>query len=330
VSSPELVGSPALQPPSIAHVQLSGLGSYLPERSVGNEEIAARAGVDEAWILKRTGIHTRRHADPDSELVDLAEHAARAAIKDADLDAADIDLVLLATVSQGRPMPNVAPQLASRIGAVKAGAFDLGAACSGFIGTLATATAFIESGRAGHVLLVGADVLSRQTDPTDRKTAALFGDGAAAAVLAATEHGEQWTIELGADGEAAGLIQNDRDTGLILMNGHDTFLHALDRMEQVTRSVCARGGVAIEDVDLFVFHQANARITRSLGQRLGLDPHRVVDCIAEHGNTSAASVPLALTHARTHGRLADREKIVLCAVGAGLIWGAALIEWGTQ
>ena len=330
MSSPELIGAATAEPAPTARVQFSGLGAYLPERSVGNEEIGALAGVDEAWIIKRTGIRSRRRADAASELADLAEHAARAAIEDADLEPAEIDLVLLASVSQGRPMPNVAPQLASRIGAVNAAAFDLGAACSGFIVGLATATAFIECGRAHRVLLVGADLLSRQTDPRDRRTAALFGDGAAAAVVTSTGSGGRWTIELGADGSEAGLIENDRRTGLIRMNGHDTFLHAVDRMEGATRGVCLRAGVGLEEIDLFVFHQANARITRSLGERLGIGPDRIVDCIAEHGNTSAASVPLALAHARTHGSLAGGEKVVLCAVGAGLIWGAALVEWGAR
>lgn len=328
--SPEVLSAPAVVLPALTSVRFAGLGGYLPERSVSNREVASRAGVEEAWILRRTGIRRRRHATADIELADLAEHAANVAIADAEIDSAEIDLVLLATVSQGRPMPNVAPQLAARVGAVRAGAFDIGAACSGFIAGLATAAAWIESGRARQVLLVGADLLSRQTDPSDRQTAALFGDGAGAALLASCQRSERWTTELGADGSAAGSIENDRHTGLIRMNGHDTFIHAVTRMEQVTRSVCARAGVGLEEVDLFVFHQANARITRSLTQRLGVKSARVVDCIAEHGNTSAASVPLALAHARADGRLAGGERVLLCAVGAGLTWGAALIEWDAR
>ncbi len=224
-------------------------------------------------------------------------------------------------------MPNVAPLLATRVGTNAVAAFDVGAACSGFLVGLATATAYVEAGRARQVLLVAADLLSRQTDPSDRKTAALFGDGAAAVLLSASAHATPWTIELGSDGSAAELIATDRRSGLIRMNGHDTFIHAVNRMEQVTRSVCAKSGIAAEEVDLFVFHQANGRITRSLTERLGVDSDRVIDCIAELGNTSAASVPLALEHARSQGRLARGDKVLLCAIGSGLIWGAALIEW---
>jgi 3-oxoacyl-[acyl-carrier-protein] synthase-3 len=224
-------------------------------------------------------------------------------------------------------MPNAAPQVAARIGASRAAAFDLGAACSGFVFGLGTATAFIESGRAEQVLLVGADLLSLQTDPTDRRTAPLFGDGAAAVLLCASEEAAPWTIELGTDGTAASLIENDRERGVIKMNGHETFIQAVNRMTDVSRRVCERAGVGLDDVDLFVFHQANARITRSVAERLDVEQERVVDCIAEYGNTSAASIPLALEHARAEGSLAGARKVLLCAVGAGLTWGAALIDW---
>jgi 3-oxoacyl-[acyl-carrier-protein] synthase III len=309
------------------NVRLAGLGTSLPEREVANPEIAARAGVDEPWIVQRTGIHARRHASPDLRLVDLAADAALAALRDAALQPHELDLVLVATVSQEQPMPNVAPQLAAKLGATTPAAFDLGAACSGFIVGLATAAGQIEAGRARNVLLVGADLLSRQTDPHDRSTAALFGDGAAAAVLSASRGAGRWSIELGSDGRSAALIETDRDSGLIRMNGHDTFIQAVSRLEQATRSVCADAGADVEDIDLFVFHQANARITRTLAQRLGLKPSQVVDCIAQLGNTSAASVPLALAHARAQGRLSGGEKVLLAAVGAGLTWGAVLLEW---
>jgi 3-oxoacyl-[acyl-carrier-protein] synthase-3 len=309
-----------------SHPRIAGIGAALPERVVSNAQIAARAGVDEQWILKRTGIRNRRHADPDLELLDLATTAAEKALADAERPARATDLVIFATVSQRQPMPNLAPQLAARIGAAHAGAFDLGAACNGFISGLATAAAYIESGRARQVLLLAADMLSRQTDPTDRTTAALFGDGAAAVLLAAGREGTPWTIELGSDGACAGLIENDRSTGLIRMQGHETFIHAVARMEEATRGVCETAGTPLHEVDLFVFHQANARITSALTERLQIPADSVVDAIAELGNTSAASVPLALEQARAEGRLGDASRVLLCAVGAGFTWGAALID----
>ncbi len=327
MSTPEAVLSARGDPMRPVHVRLAGLGSSLPAPIVANRQIAARTGVDEAWITRRTGISTRRHAPADLSLVELAANAADDAVADAGLDVQLIDLVIVATVSHEQPMPNVAPQVAERIGALNAAAFDLGAACAGFMAGLATAAAHIEAGRAEHVLLVAADMLSRQTDPADRRTAALFGDGAGAAVLAASAGSERWVIELGTDGANAGLIANDPSSGLISMNGHDTFIQAVRHIEQATRSVLAAAGVRLDEVDLFVFHQANARITRAVVERLQIDPDRAVECIAELGNTSAASIPLALEHARGSGRLASGQTVLLAAVGAGLTWGAALIEW---
>jgi 3-oxoacyl-[acyl-carrier-protein] synthase-3 len=330
VPSSETLPAPAPAATVRTGARLAGIGSSLPERVVANSEIAAVAGVDDAWILRRTGISSRHHADADLDVADLASGAGAAALADADADPATIDLVLVATVSQERPMPSTGPQVAAKIGAYNAAAFDLGAACSGFVFGLATAAAFIEAGRARQILLIGADQLSRQTDPTDRRTAPLFGDGAAAVLLTATQQTAPWTIELGTDGTAASLIENDREHGAIKMNGHDTFIQAVSRMSAVTRSVCTRAGVGLDDVDLFVFHQANARITRALTERLEVPSSRVVDCIAELGNTSAASIPLALEHAREEGRLEEGQKVLLCAVGAGLTWGAALIDWSEQ
>jgi 3-oxoacyl-[acyl-carrier-protein] synthase III len=330
VSSPETLTVPAAPPMVRSGARLTGIGSRLPDRIVTNGAIAARAGVDEDWIVRRTGIRARHQADAGFELVDLAAEAGVAALADAGTEAATVDLVLVATVSQERPMPNVAPQVAAKIGACGAAAFDLGAACSGFLYGLATAAAFIGAAQARQVLLIGADLLSLQTDPTDRRTAPLFGDGAAAVVLSATEDTVPWIVELGADGTAASLIETDRERGVIRMNGHETFIQAVSRMSAVSRSVCSQAGVDLDDIDLFVFHQANARITRAVSERLDVTPSRVVDCIAELGNTSAASIPLALQHARAEGRLAHGHKVLLCAVGAGLTWGAALIDWSVS
>lgn len=319
----------ARDPATAGRVVVTGLGGHLPETVVGNEDIAADTGVDSAWIERRTGIVARRRSPAGEELLDLVTPAAHRTLRDAGVAADELDLVLLASVSQGRPMPPVAPQLAHAIGATRAGAFDLGAACSGFVIALANGCAFIEAGRARHVLVVAADQLSRQTDPSDRRTAALFGDGAAAVLLSRGSGEGSWAMELGCDGSSARLIENDRDSGLIRMDGHATFIQAVRRMEQSTRSVCRRAGVSLADVDLFVFHQANARITRALVERLGVGSERVADCIAMLGNTSAASVPLALEQVRGEGRLQAGDRVLVAAFGAGLVWGAMLIEWGT-
>jgi 3-oxoacyl-[acyl-carrier-protein] synthase-3 len=308
-----------------------GLGCALPEVIVTNARVAAAIGVDEAWIERRTGIRSRRHAPAELSLLELAAESACAALEDAGIDAIDVDLVVLATVSQERRMPNVAPQLATAIGAVSAGAFDLGAACSGFVTGLAVACAFIEADRARHVLLVGADTLSRHTDRDDRRTAALFGDGAGAVVLGAGERGGVSALELGADGSAAELIATDPETDLIHMDGHETFKAAVRTMEQDVRAVCTRAEVdLLSDIDLFVFHQANGRITRALAERLDLPIEKVVDCIADVGNTSAASIPLALDQARSDGRLSPGSRVLLSAVGAGFSSAAALMEWGVS
>jgi 3-oxoacyl-[acyl-carrier-protein] synthase-3 len=264
VSLPESLVSALVDASASPRANAVGLGCVLPELVVGNARVAAAIGVDEAWIERRTGIRSRRHAPAELTLLELAAGGARAALEDAEIDALEIDLLILATVSQERRMPNLGPEVATAIGAVAASAFDLGAACSGFVVGLAIASAFIEANRARHVLVVGADMLSRHTDPFDRRTAALFGDGAGAVVLSAGASGGVSVVELGADGGGAELIATDPDTDLIRMDGPETFKAAVRTMEQDVRSVCARAGVDLLcDVDLFVFHQANGRITRA-------------------------------------------------------------------
>ena len=305
-----------------------GLGCALPDQIIPNARVAEAIAVDEAWIERRTGIRSRRRAAAGMTLLDLAVQSARAALEDAALDPGEIDLVILATVSQERRLPNVAPELTAAIGAASAGAFDLGAACSGFVTSLAVASASIEAGMARHALVVGADMLSRHTDPLDRSTAALFGDGAGAVVLSAGDRGGVTAVHLAADGAAAELIVTDPETDLIRMDGPETFRVAVDAMAEGVRAVCERANVdPLADVDLFVFHQANGRITRALTQRLRVPHEKVVDGIAEVGNTSAASVPLALEQARADGRLRAGSRVLLCAVGAGFVSAAALLEW---
>jgi 3-oxoacyl-[acyl-carrier-protein] synthase III len=329
MSLPESLARERIQGLRSPRANAVGLGCALPEVVVGNTLIAAAIGVDEAWIERRTGIRSRRHAPAEMTLLELAAGSARAALEDAGVEAEELDLLILATISQERRVPNLAPELASTIGASAAGAFDLGAACSGFVAGLAIASAMIEASRAHHILLVGADMLSRHIDPHDRRTAAIFGDGAGALVLSAGESGGVSEAELGADGRCAELIASDPESDLIRMDGPETFKAAVQTMEEGVRSVCARAAVdPLSDVDLFVFHQANGRITRALAERLELPEEKVVDCIAEVGNTSAASVPLALEQARADGRLVGGSRVVLSAAGAGFTSAAALLEWG--
>jgi 3-oxoacyl-[acyl-carrier-protein] synthase-3 len=305
-----------------------GLGAVLPESVVPNSAIAGSIGVDDAWIMRRTGIRARRHAAPGTTLVDLATGAARAALEDSGLGAEALDLLIVATLTNDAITPNAAPQVAHALGATRAGTFDLGSACTGFVAGIATAGAWIEVGRAQTALVVGAEVMSRHIDPADRRTAMLFGDGAGAAVLGAGAPGRLGPVVLGADGSCAGLIATDPATGLITMDGHETFKQAVARLSEATLDACRKADVTLDEIDLFVFHQANARITAALGERLELPAERVVDCIAEVGNTSAASVPLALSHARDAGLLRPGARVLLGAVGAGFTWGAMVVEWG--
>ncbi len=310
---------------------VAGVGVALPDTVVENAAIASRLGVTPGWIESRTGISARRAIAPGDTLVDLAARAGRAALEAAELDPAAVDLVLLATSTADDVLPNAAPLVAGALGARRAGAIDVGAACTGFVAGLALGAAQIEAGRARTVLLIGADVLSRHTDPDDRRTAALFGDGAGAVLLAPAGDGERGAIGpvvLGADDAGAGLLRITRERGVVEMDGQAVFRHAVARLAEVTLAACEAAGAPLEAIDLFVYHQANARILRAVGDRLGLDPARVVDAIGPHGNTSAASIPLALDAARRDGRLRDGTRVLLAAFGAGFSWGGAVLEWG--
>jgi 3-oxoacyl-[acyl-carrier-protein] synthase III len=306
---------------------ISSAGMALPSERQTNAPIARRLGVSERWIVERTGVLERRVASADERLHDFAARAALAALEGA--DAMEIDLVLVATMSNEDLTPAAAPLVAAAIGAERAGAIDVNAACTGFLSALALGTAQIEAGRADRVLVIGADLLSRLTDPEDRSTAALFGDGAGAVLLEA--HGEVGRIGpfiFGADGARSGLIQASRAEGLIRMKGPDTFRQAVDRLSEVTLDCLDAAGGLLEDVDLFVYHQANSRIVSAVGERLGLPAERVIDIVPRYGNTSAASIPIALSEAAGTGMLPDGALVLLAAFGGGLTWGGTVIEWG--
>jgi 3-oxoacyl-[acyl-carrier-protein] synthase III len=313
-----------------ARAGIVGLGCALPDRIVPNAEITPSIGVDDDWIMRRTGIRERRYAEPGARLAELAAAAGRAALADAGMTGGQIDLVLVASCSQDSVMPNAAPQVAHALGAERAAAFDIGSACTGFLAALAAARGMLVSGAAHNALVVGAEIMSRHVDPRDRNTAALFGDGAGAIVATVGAPGELGPVVLGSDGSRAELIVADRETQLLAMDGHETFKQAVKRLAEASTAACDAAAIALGDLDLYVYHQANTRILTSLADRLGLDPAKVVEFIATVGNTSAASVPLALEQARSDGRLDAGMRVLLAAAGSGFTWGASVIEWGMR
>jgi 3-oxoacyl-[acyl-carrier-protein] synthase III len=307
-----------------------GLGTALPEHIVSNEQVALGLGVGVQWIEQRTGIRERRRASSGAQLSDLAADAARAALADARLNACEIELLILATFTADAIIPPCSARVAHALEAKAATTFDLNNACSGFITGLAAADALICAGGHKNALVIGAEIISRRLDPADRMTAAVFGDGAGAVVLGGKSPGRFSPFVMGVDGSQAELITEDPASGLLRMDGHETFKQAIARMGEASLQACEAAGLGLDEIDLFVFHQANRRITARLGAHLGLDPERVVDCIASLGNTSAASIPLALEHARRAGRLRDGQRVLLAAVGAGFTWSATVLHWSTS
>jgi 3-oxoacyl-[acyl-carrier-protein] synthase-3 len=316
-----------MAPPLTARIV--GLGHRLPERVVSNGPIAERIGVDSDWIVRRTGIRERRYAAPDERTSDLATAAARRALQDAGLKPADIDLVLVATMTPDELTPNTAPLVADALG-IQVGAYDIGAACTGWLAALSSAAAQIETGRAGAALVIGAETLSRVTNPADKRTAAIFGDGAAAVVLSPHGEGAIGPIVLASDGSMGETIIASHSDRLIHMDGHTTFNKAVKVLIESTMQACERAGVGLQDIDLFVYHQANGRILRAVAERLELPEEKVADYVAETGNTSAASIPLTLSLLRDDGRLRPGQRLLLSAVGAGFTWGAGIVDWGVR
>jgi 3-oxoacyl-[acyl-carrier-protein] synthase-3 len=305
---------------------IAAVAAWLPERVVENDELAGLLGVDSQWIASRTGIHRRRRVDGEG-LVDLAAGAGAKALALARVQPAELDLVLVATCTPDQLLPHAAPGVASRLGADSAGAIDIGAACTGFLSALSLATAQLESGRARAALVVGAEVLSRITDFNDRRTAGLFGDGAGAAVLVPGGPGQIGPIALRSDGSRGDLIQADHDDRLVRIDGRATFRAAVAAMSDTTQQVVSDAGLSLDEIDLFVYHQANSRIISAVGERLDLPADRVIDCLAEYGNTSAASIPIALSEAASSGLLQRGSRVLLSAFGAGITWGAGIVEW---
>lgn len=322
--------APARAPgsPAPRHAGIAGLGMAVPERVVANAPIAERLGVEEDWISSRTGIRERHHATEGETLEDLATAAGRAALERAGIEAQDLDQVLVATFTPSRVLPNAAPVVAAALGARRPGAVDLGAACTGWLSGLALASAQVEAGRAEAVLVIGADMCSRLLDHDDRRTAGLFGDGAGAVVVTAGGPGRIGRIVLRSEGTESESITADRPPGLIEMRGQDTFRSAVEHLSEATLELLAMEELELDDIDVFAYHQANSRIISAVGKRLGLPPEKVIDCIERYGNTSAASIPIALSEAERSGLLRPGARVLAAAIGAGLAWGSGIIEWG--
>jgi len=305
-----------------------GLGHYLPSEVVPNGPIAERIGVDDEWIVKRTGIHARRRVAPSERTSDLAVFAGRRALQDAGVDPADLDYVIVATMTADEITPNCAPLVANALGAHRAATYDVGAACTGFLAGLSQSSALVEVNRAERILLIGAESLTRLADLDDKKTAMLWGDGAGAVVIGPSENGAGiGRVDLLADGGLGDTIVATHENGKIRMDGISTFKIAVKNLAESTVYTIAAAGLELEDIDLFVYHQANARIIKAVGERLDLDPAKVADYIGQLGNTSAASVPLTLSLSREDGRLRPGMKVLLGAIGAGFTWGTGVMEW---
>ncbi|GAA4542599.1 beta-ketoacyl-ACP synthase III [Amycolatopsis samaneae] len=320
---------------------LAGLGASLPVRILDNHEIAGRLDTSDEWIRTRTGIAERRVAGPGESTVDLAAEAGRRALASAGLTGPDaVDAVVLATSTADQLCPASAPQVAARLG-LGGAAFDLNAVCSGFVYALATGGGLIAGGVARRVLVIGADTFSSLVDPADRTTVPIFGDGAGAVVLRAglpDEPGALGPFDLHSEGELAELLwveaggakrrsSDDPRDHFLVMQGTAVFRHACARMAESSRAVLERAGWMVGDVDRFVGHQANIRILQSAAKQLGLPADAVVANIQRVGNTSAASIPLALADACADGTLEPGHRVLLSAFGAGLTWGSTLLRW---
>jgi 3-oxoacyl-[acyl-carrier-protein] synthase-3 len=328
---PEAVAvRPPLSPPRLLRgAAVTAVGSALPARVVPSTAIAERLGVTERWIESRTGVSERRFASCDERLSDLAARAGLDALQASGLDPASLDLVIVATCTADEAVPAAAPLVAGALGATRAGAYDVNAACTGFLAALDLACAQVESGRAANVLVIGADIMSRLVNPTDRRTAALFGDGAGAVVITAAGSARVGPTILRSDATGAPHIRSEaHERETLQMDGHETFKAAVTRLAEVTLEALATTDQEPADIDLFVYHQANARILSAVGEKLGLPQEKVVNAIGSLGNTSAASIPLALAAAARDGRLTPGTRVLLAAFGAGFTWGATTLTWG--
>jgi 3-oxoacyl-[acyl-carrier-protein] synthase-3 len=316
-------------------ISITGLGAHVPARIVTNQELAGLVDTTDEWILERTGIRERRIAGDDEAMTDIALPACRQALDAAGGDPATVDLVIVATVTPDMTFPSTAALLADALGMPAAAAYDLSAGCTGFMYALAQAYGMLAGGLARRALVVGGDVLSKILDWSDRSTVVLFGDGAGAVVVEQVESGGFLGFELGADGAGgvnlwlpgSGSRRFEDADRLVKMNGREVFKFATRVLVSSAQKILAECGRTIDDVDVYVPHQANVRIIDHATSKLGIDPGRVVVNVDRYGNTSSGSIPLALVDAQRDGRLVPGKLVLMTGMGAGLTWGSSLIEW---
>ena len=321
--------------------RILGTGSYAPKHVLTNADLEQMVETSDSWIVERTGIRERRLAAPGEACSDLGVLAAQQALADANVQAAELDLILVATCTGDSPLPSTASLIQHRLGAVKAAACDISSACCGFVYGLSVADAFVRTGHK-YVLVIGSEVMSSITDWTDRNTCVLFGDGAGAVVLGPTEEDRGiLSLHLHADGRFSDLIcvpgggsslpPSERVLAerlhCVKMRGNETFKIAVKTMEEAIREAVAAHGLGIDDIDCLVPHQANIRILRAAGQRVGLPLDRIMINVDRYGNTSAASIPLALDEAAKNGTIQEGDLVVMAAFGAGLTWASGVMRW---
>ena len=316
-------------------IGITGLGVYVPDRVFTNKDLEQYVDTTDEWIVERTGIRERRFATEEQALTDIAEPAAIAALADAGVDASSIDLIIVATVTPDMMFPTSSALLADSLGMPDAAAYDLLAGCTGFMYALAQAYSMIASGLSRRALVVGGDVLSKILDWTDRSTLVLFGDGAGAVVLEPVETGGFLGFELGADGgggdslwlPGSGSRHFEDADKLVKMNGREVFKFATRVMVSSASNVLDECGLTVDDVDVYVPHQANKRIIDHAAAKLGIPSEKIVVNVDRYGNTSSGSIPLALADAAADGRLHEGELVLMTGMGAGLTWGSAVMEW---
>ncbi len=323
-------------------VGVIGTGKYVPERILDNAELEKMVDTNDEWIVSRTGIRERHIAAPEQATSDLAYEASLKALASAGIQPEELDLIIVATITPDTSFPSTACILQEKLGAKKAAAFDLSAACSGFVYSLAAATGFIQNGMYNNALVIGADTLSRITDYTDRNTCVLFGDGAGAVVLGEVAKGRGFqSFDLGAEGAGGDLLKLpaggsrlpsspetiESKQHFISMNGRDVFKFAVRVMGTATEEVLRKAEMTKDEIDLFIPHQANIRIIQSAMQRLDLSEDRVMINVDKYANTSAASIPLALVEAYEEGRIKEGDRVVMVGFGGGLTWGGAALIW---
>ncbi|MBM7601631.1 3-oxoacyl-[acyl-carrier-protein] synthase-3 [Virgibacillus halotolerans] len=309
-------------------VGVIGLGHYVPEKVLTNEDMEKIVDTNDEWIRTMTGIEERRIAADDEDTSDMAFHAAQNALKDGNIKAEEIDLILVATVTPDTPFPSVSCMLQDRLGATNAAAMDVSAACSGFMYAMITAKQFIETNAYKKILIVGSEKLSKIINWSDRNTCVLLGDGAGAAVMGNVSEGKGiLSFELGSNGAGGKeLYQNEMDH--LVMNGREVFKFAVRQMPESSINVIEKAGYNKEDVDYLIPHQANIRIMDAARERLGISEDKMAKTIKKYGNNSSASIPIALSESVKNGKIKDNDLIVLVGFGGGLTWGAVALRWG--